>query len=156
MKEQQVKVRIKQCLELATLSSCTRRKIGAMIIDPERNVILMDGYNGPPRGPKKLCGGDCCLRDVQNIESGRDAQVGCHHAEMNAICNAAAAGISLKNSWMIVTTSCCMMCAKMIHHSGIEKVITIAESYSSTDGIDYLTENNVSVELILEKEIYKE
>ena len=31
-------------------SNCPRRKFGALLVDPERNVVLMDGYNGGPRG----------------------------------------------------------------------------------------------------------
>jgi deoxycytidylate deaminase len=63
MKEKHIGVRIKQCLALAELSNCSRRKFGAMLIDPSRNVILADGYNGGPRGGGKLCRGTWCERD---------------------------------------------------------------------------------------------
>ena len=43
-------------------------KFGALLVDPERNVILMDGYNGGPRGGGTLCGGDECLRDTQKVK----------------------------------------------------------------------------------------
>jgi len=48
---------------LAKASNCPRRKFGAMLLDPERNVVLMDGYNGGPRGGGELCGGHWCVRD---------------------------------------------------------------------------------------------
>jgi dCMP deaminase len=35
-----------------------RRKFGACCSTPTRNVVLMDGYNGGPRGGGELCGGD--------------------------------------------------------------------------------------------------
>ena len=56
----------------------------------------MDGYNGGPRGGGDLCGGDECLRDTMNVKSGTRVEIGCHHAEMNLICNAAANGVPPK------------------------------------------------------------
>ena len=50
MKEKHIRIRIEQCLVLANASNCPRRKFGALLLDPERNVVLMDGYNGGPRG----------------------------------------------------------------------------------------------------------
>jgi len=63
MKLKHLRIRIKQCLALSEASNCPRRKFGAVLIDPVRNVILMDGYNGGPRGGGDLCGGGHCTRD---------------------------------------------------------------------------------------------
>ena len=68
MREKHIRIRIEQCLALANASNCPRRKFGALLLDPERNVVLMDGYNGGPRGGGELCGGDVCLRDTQNVQ----------------------------------------------------------------------------------------
>jgi len=46
MKQKHVQIRIEQCLALAKASNCPRRKFGALLLDPQRNVVLMDGYNG--------------------------------------------------------------------------------------------------------------
>ena len=151
MKDKHLQIRIRQCLLLAEASNCPRRKVGALLIDPERNVVLMDGYNGAPRGGGDLCGDAGCLRDECTIDSGRDIQIGCHHAEMNLICNAAANGVPTSGAWLIVNCSCCLMCAKLIHHAGITKVITIAGSYSTNDGINYLVKHGVIVEAVKEK-----
>ncbi|MFO0750514.1 MAG: hypothetical protein U1F43_33325 [Myxococcota bacterium] len=70
MKPKHVAIRIEQCLALAKASNCPRRKFGALLLDPARNVILMDGYNGGPRGGGELCGGDACLRDTLGAKSG--------------------------------------------------------------------------------------
>ena len=96
MKDKHVRIRIEQCLALAKASNCPRRKFGALLLDPERNVVLMDGYNGGPRGGGELCGGDECLRDTLHVESGTRMEIGCHHAEMNVICNCAASGVATK------------------------------------------------------------
>ena len=69
MKDKHIRIRIEQCLALAEASNCPRRKFGALLLDPARNVILMDGYNGGPRGGGELCGGEACLRDTMKIES---------------------------------------------------------------------------------------
>ena len=132
---------------LAQLSPCPRAKVGAVIIRPDRWSPLSSAFNGTPRkSDKKLCGGDCCERDIQNIPSGRDVQIGCHHAETNAIANAAYEGVSLKGSWLVCTAPPCLMCAKMIHHAGIEQVFftnLMPERWTYSDGVNYLKENGV-------------
>jgi dCMP deaminase len=141
-------IRSKQCELLASCSNCPRGKFGALVYNSATNVLLVDGYNGGPRGGGKLCGGDTCVRNDMGIPSGQRMEVGCHHAEMNAICNAARHGISIEGSTMIVTGEPCLMCAKMIHHAGIAKVIYKKGGYTTSEGIDYLTNNSVSVDTI--------
>ena len=146
MKEKHLRIRIEQCLALAKASNCPRAKFGALLVDPDRNVILMDGYNGGPRGGGDLCGGDICLRDTEQVLSGTRVEVGCHHAEMNVVCNAAANGVSTKEAWLIVTGEPCMMCAKLIHHSGISQVIVVDGGFGGANGIDYLEQHGVMVQ----------
>ena len=40
MKAKFLKFRIAQCLQLASLSPCTRRQFGAVIVNPDSNSIL--------------------------------------------------------------------------------------------------------------------
>jgi dCMP deaminase len=147
VKEKHLKIRIEQCLALAKASNCPRAKFGSLLVDPDRNVILMDGYNGGPRGGGDLCGGDVCLRDTENVVSGTRVEIGCHHAEMNVICNAAANGVSTKNAWLIVTGEPCMMCAKLIHHAGVTRVIVVDGGFGGANGLDYLNSNGVVVQM---------
>lgn len=146
MKEKHVRIRIAQCLALAEASNCPRRKFGALLLDPARNVILMDGYNGGPRGGGHLCGGEKCLRDEQQVPSGTRLEIGCHHAEMNVICNAAANGVRTDGAWLIVTGEPCLMCAKLIHHAGIQKVIVVTDGYAGENGVAYLQQHGVAVD----------
>lgn len=145
MKHKHLAIRIEQCLALAKASNCPRRKLGALLLDPDRNVVLMDGYNGAPRGGGELCGGDVCLRDSEQVKSGTRVEVGCHHAEMNVICNAAASGVPTKGSWMFVTGEPCMMCAKLIHHAGIARVIVVNGGFAGENGVKYLKDHGVKV-----------
>lgn len=145
MKQKHLEIRVAQCLLLAEASNCPRRKFGAMILDPERNVVLVDSYNGGPRGGGRLCGGDVCLRDKQCVPSGTHMEIGCHHAELNAVCNAAANGIKIAGAMLIVTGEPCGMCAKYLHHAGIREVVVVQGGYAGENGIGYLQENGVAV-----------
>jgi dCMP deaminase len=145
MKEKHVRIRVEQCLALANASNCPRRKFGALLLDPVRNVILMDGYNGGPRGGGELCGGDACLRDTMGVKSGTRMEIGCHHAEMNVVCNAAANGVACKDAWLIVTGEPCLLCAKLIHHAGIVRVLVVEGGYMGENGVQYLRDHGVEV-----------
>lgn len=148
MNEKHIRIRVEQCLALSKASNCPRRKFGALLLDPERNVILMDGYNGGPRGGGTLCGGDVCLRDVQGVRSGTRMEIGCHHAEMNVICNAAANGVPTRGAWLLVTGEPCMMCAKLIHHAGIARVMVVGGGYMGENGCGYLQDHGVEVMVV--------
>ncbi len=145
MKEKHILIRIEQCLALAKASNCPRRKFGALLLDPKRNVVLMDGYNGGPRGGGRLCGGEECLREAQGVRSGTHMEIGCHHAEMNVICNCAASGVATQGAWLIVTGEPCLLCAKLIHHAGIARVLIVEGGYMGANGLAYLAEHGVDV-----------
>jgi len=148
MQNKHISIRIKQCLALAEASNCPRRQFGALLLDPKRNVILMDGYNGGPRGGGHLCGGDVCLRDTQKVQSGTRMEIGCHHAEMNVICNCAASGVATQGAWLIVTGEPCLMCAKLIHHAGISKVLLVGGGYAGENGVSYLRDHGVEIQAV--------
>ncbi len=145
MKDKHIAIRIEQCLALAKASNCPRRQFGALLVDPTRNVVLMDGYNGGPRGGGRLCGGEICLRDSGEVVSGTRIEIGCHHAEMNLICNAAANGVACREAWLIVTGEPCIMCAKLIHHAGIQRVLVVDGGYVGANGVEYLDAHGVEV-----------
>ena len=73
-------------------------------------------------------------------------EIGCHHAEMNVICNAAANGVATDGAWLIVTGEPCLLCAKLIHHAGIRKVIVVQGGYAGENGVGYLREHGVAVD----------
>jgi dCMP deaminase len=79
------------------------------------------------------------------IESGTRVEIGCHHAEMNVICNAAASGVKTAGAWLIVTGEPCLMCSKLIHHAGIVKVVVVAGGYAGQNGLSYLEQHGVTV-----------
>lgn len=147
MNSKHLKVRIAQCDLVASNSPCPRRKVGALIIDPRNNVVVSEGYNGTPRGSEmKFCGGDTCARETLAVPSGTRNDVGCHHAEMNAILNATRVGQSTLGAWLIVNCDPCLMCAKAIHHAGIVRVYTpLNRTGPHLEGLEYLKENGVEI-----------
>ena len=147
MKKKHIEIRKQQCSLIASASTCCRRKVGALIVDPKSNVTISEGYNGPPRENKgSLCGGSDCLRDRHLIKSGTQNDVGCHHAEINAILNACRTGNSTLGKWMFTSCDPCLMCAKAIHHAGIIKVYAPLQTEVHQEGIDYLTTHKVVLE----------
>lgn len=133
------------CNEVAKWSPCPRGKVGAFII--RGNQPLSQGFNGPPKGSKKLCGGNECSRDCLNIPSGQRVEVGCHHAEANAITHASREGISIKGATIVINCEPCLACAKLIHHSGLSEVVVGSKGYSG-EGLNYLCEHGVKISLI--------
>lgn len=151
MKIKHLLARSKQAAAIAACSSCPRRKVGCVIIQPNRNVLVIDGYNGPARNGPPLCGGDVCLRDQNQIPSGVGISndIGCNHAEVNAISNAAHEGVSTAGCWMLITIPPCLGCAKNIQQCGIVKVLVVDVDYA-TDGCEYLIQHGVQVEYLSE------
>ena len=146
MKIKHLRYWIEQTIHLSKLSECVRNQFGCLIVDPETNCLLVDGYNGASRGGFRLCGGeDSCLRDTLEVKSGTQHSIGCNHAESNALCNSARLGISVKDKWLFVNGEPCLMCSKLIHASGLKTVIYIGGGYSTKEGVEYLKNNNVNV-----------
>lgn len=105
----------------ATRSTCLRRHVGAVIVKDMR--ILSTGYNGAPRGVPH-CSETGCLRATLGIPSGERHEI-CRgsHAEINAIAQAAAAGVSTEGSWMYCTHEPCVYCTKALINAGCTRVI---------------------------------
>ena len=143
MRRKHLEHRIRTCLSLASLSPCVRRKFGCVVVDPKANVILSEGYNGNLRGGSELCGGDTCKRD--GLEPGTNYDIGCVHAEQNAVYNAARLGTSLVGSWFIINGEPCKLCAKAIVQVGAERVICISGTFGKLDGVDILRSSGVKV-----------
>ena len=144
MQQKHIDYYISQCLNLSKLSICPRNKFGCVIVEPITNTIRSTGYNNPPRNHTGLCGGNCCLREKNQIKSGTSCEIGCFHAEQNAILLSARNGISLNGCWAFVNGEPCLMCAKSLYHAGIVKIFILGGKYSS-DGVDFLKQFNIEV-----------
>lgn len=146
MKEKHLRLRIKHTILLASMSPCPRASFGCVIVDPELNVTLSEGWNGAPRGDSKLCGGAHCERERLQIKSGEQCEVGCYHAEFNAVANASRIGARLEGAWAFVNGEPCLMCAKALHHAGVACVVIIEGGYKGgSKGTEHLKRQGVKV-----------
>ena len=114
------------------LSYCKRKQVGALIV--KDRMIISDGYNGTHTGFENIC------EDDENYTKWYVL-----HAEANAILKVASSTQSCKGATLYVTLSPCRDCSKLIHQSGIIRVVYSIE-YKDTSGIEFLKKAGVQTE----------
>ena len=128
------KAYLRMALEWAKLSHCQRKKVGALIV--KNKMIISDGYNGTPSGFKNRC---------------EDNQGNTYwyvlHAEANAILKTAGSTHNCNGATLYLTLSPCKDCSKLIHQSGIKRLVYI-KKYKDTTGLDFLKEAGVKINQI--------
>ena len=126
-------------------STCTRRKVGAVIVRDKR--IMATGYNGVPMGIEH-CSERGCLREQLNVPSGQRHEL-CRglHAEQNAIIQAAHLGQSIAGGTIYCTNQPCVICAKMIINAGIRRIV-IKDGYADELAVEMLNEAGLAIELL--------
>ncbi|KPJ56056.1 MAG: cytidine deaminase [Deltaproteobacteria bacterium DG_8] len=127
---------------VAKRSTCLRRQVGAILVKDKR--ILATGYNGAPSGIAH-CLDIGCLREKDNVPSGERHEL-CRgsHAEQNAIVQAAAYGIPIKESNLFCTNLPCSICIKMIINAGI-KTIFYEEGYPDALSEELIKEAGITL-----------
>lgn len=125
------KAYMRMAQEWGNLSYCKRKKVGALIV--KNRMIISDGYNGTPSGFENCC---------ENEEGNTKWYV--LHAEANAILKVAASTQSCKGATLYITLSPCKECSKLIHQSGIKRVV-YAEKYKDTSGLLFLEKAGVEI-----------
>jgi dCMP deaminase len=122
--------------------TCPAKKVGAVLVDKGRGVVLSVGANGAPEGTA-LCGEECATREVgENSKTCRAI-----HAEVMAIINAARLSVSVEGASVYVTISPCQSCARILVQSGIKEVVASAHS-PYTKALDLLSEAGVKVRIL--------
>lgn len=116
------------------LSYCKRRQVGAIIV--KNRMIISDGYNGTPTGFENVC------EDEENYTKWYVL-----HAEANAILKVASSTQSCDGATLYVTLSPCRECSKLIHQSGISRVV-YSEAYKDLSGVEFLKKAGVTVNQI--------
>lgn len=120
--------------EWGQLSFCNRKKVGAIIVRDK--MIISDGYNGTPSGFENCC------EDEEN-----NTKWYVLHAEANAISKVARSTQSCEGATLYITLSPCKDCSKLIHQSGIKRVVYHKE-YKDSSGLDFLRKAGIEVDLI--------
>jgi dCMP deaminase len=117
--------------EWSKLSYCKRKQVGAIIVRDK--MIISDGYNGTPSGFENCC------EDEEGL-----TQWYVLHAEANAILKVARSTQTCENATLYITLSPCKECSKLIHQSGIKRVV-YKDGYKDTSGLDFLTKAGIEV-----------
>jgi dCMP deaminase len=120
--------------EWSLLSYCKRKQVGAIIV--RDRMIISDGYNGTPSGFENCCEDNKGLTNWYVL-----------HAEANAILKVARSTQTCEGATLYITLSPCKECSKLIHQSGIKRVV-FQTGYKDTSGIDFLVKAGVIVEQI--------
>ncbi|GAA4763557.1 MULTISPECIES: deoxycytidylate deaminase [Flavobacterium] len=120
--------------EWSKLSYCKRKQVGAIIVHDR--MIISDGYNGTPSGFENCC------EDENNLTHWYVL-----HAEANAILKVANSTQSCKDATLYITLSPCKECSKLIHQSGIKRVV-YHEGYKDDSGLQFLKKAGVELTLI--------
>lgn len=120
--------------EWSLLSYCKRKQVGAIIV--RDRMIISDGYNGTPSGFENCC------EDHDGVTNWYVL-----HAEANAILKVARSTQTCQDATLYITLSPCKECSKLIHQSGIKRVV-YQSGYKDTSGIDFLLKAGVEVEQI--------
>tara|TARA_R100000655_G_scaffold98058_1_gene141263 strand:+ start:857 stop:1291 length:435 start_codon:yes stop_codon:yes gene_type:complete len=124
--------------EWSKLSHCNRKQVGALIV--KDRMIISDGYNGTPSGFENFCEDDEGYTKWYVL-----------HAEANAILKVAGSTQSCKDSTLYITMSPCKDCSKLIHQSGIKRLVYQID-YKDNAGLDFLRKAGVELEQITELE----
>ena len=130
------KAYLRMALEWGKLSYCQRKQVGAIIV--KDRMIISDGYNGTPTGFE-----NCCEDEDNNTKWY------VLHAEANAILKVARSTQSCEGATLYITLSPCKDCSKLIHQSGIKRVVFL-NLYKDDSGVQFLIKAGVEVEQISE------
>ena len=122
---------MRMAFEWSKLSYCERKQVGALIV--KDRMIISDGFNGTPTGFENPC---------EDREGATKWYV--LHAEANAILKVAASTQSCKDSTLYITLSPCRECSKLIHQSGIKRVV-YANAYKDETGLEFLEKAGVEL-----------
>lgn len=128
------KAYLKMALEWAKLSHCHRKQVGALIV--KDGMIISDGYNGTPTGFENSC------EDEEGYTKWYVL-----HAEANAILKTARSTHGCDNATLYLTLSPCKECSKLVHQSGIKRLVYMTE-YKDRSGLDFLEKAGVELKQI--------
>jgi len=130
------KAYLRIAVEWGKLSHCERKQVGAVIV--KDRMIISDGFNGTPTGFENPC---------ENEEG--DTKWYVLHAEANAILKVASSTQSCKGATLYITLSPCRECSKLIHQSGISRVV-YQTAYKDNSGLEFLKKAGVALLQITE------
>lgn len=111
-------------------ATCSRSKVGCVVVSEDFQRVYGIGYNGNYKGGPNKC------------DSDQPGNCGCLHAEDNALLKVSERPSI--NKVMFVTMSPCIICAKRIINKGGFTKIYFEEKYRNVDGIQLLRSQGIN------------
>lgn len=116
---------------VATRADCSRRQVGAILLNAQRE-IRATGYNGAPSGDPGCLTANACPRGRSDVEPGSSYDTGAGacialHAEQNAVLQASRE--DQRDGILYVTHKPCDACWRMIRGTPLRAVV-----YPGADG----------------------
>ncbi|MGB7396088.1 MAG: dCMP deaminase family protein [Pricia sp.] len=125
------KAYLRMAQEWGKLSYCKRKQVGAIIV--KERMIISDGYNGTPSGFENICEDEVGYTKWYVL-----------HAEANAISKVASSTQSCEGATLYITLSPCRECSKLIHQSGIKRIV-YQTAYKDSSGLEFLRKAGVQL-----------
>ena len=98
----------------AKMSKDDNTKVGSLIIDTERKVVVSSSWNDLPRDVKHIS--ERNSRPLKYLYT--------LHAEQGCLINALRLNVDVNNLTMLTTLGCCPQCSCSIVNSGLSEVVT--------------------------------
>ena len=106
----------------ARMSKDENTKVGSLIIDTDRKVVVSSSWNDLPRG----------VEHTQERNSRPLKYLYTLHAEQGCLINALRLNVNVNGMTMLTTLGCCAQCSVSIVNSGISELVTPELDYNHT------------------------
>lgn len=125
---------LKVAMLVSERATCPRMHCGCVLV--RNKQILSTGYNGSIPGDAHCEDDGCMIHEGHCIRT--------IHAEMNAILQCSANGVSTKHATAYVTNMPCTNCAKALITAGIIEVVIFSD-YHNTMAEEFFRRANVQI-----------
>lgn len=141
MKKKHVDMYMRVAESVALASPAERLKVGAVSVNPVKNIPISYGYNALPLSIEGSC-------EYQNKEGVKITRPEVIHAEHNMLLNTCKSTESSYGCYVFITHSPCKKCSEMMINAGVKKVF-YKNKYRDESGITTLIMAGVQVEQVI-------
>ena len=126
-------------------ATCDRGRSGCVIARDKQ--ILVTGYVGSPPGfPHCDDVGHLMKKMIHENDNVTEHCMRTIHAEQNAVCQAAKAGISIKGATLYCRMTPCRTCAMLLISCGISRVVCERKYHAAEESEDFFRQASIELE----------
>ena len=130
---------------MAKRATCDRGRSGCVIARDKQ--ILVTGYVGSPPGfPHCDDVGHLMKKMIHENDNVTEHCMRTIHAEQNAVCQAAKAGISIKGATLYCRMTPCRTCAMLLISCGISRVVCERKYHAAEESEDFFRQASIELE----------